>query len=119
MAGGAGNDAGMGGGMAGSTGSSAVSPATRLSDNSIREGMYVSKDQTLFWINDFREAWGIVAFTKENEKYIRKGQPLSITSELMPEKELYNSCSIPGAGVSGRAKIQPGKGVFTQYLGDT
>ncbi|MBN8785234.1 MAG: efflux RND transporter periplasmic adaptor subunit, partial [Terrimonas ferruginea] len=86
MAGGAGNDAGMGGGMAGSTGSSAVSPATRLSDNSIREGMYVSKDQTLFWINDFREAWGIVAFTKENEKYIRKGQPLSVTSELMPEK---------------------------------
>jgi len=86
MAGGAGNDAGMGGGMAGSTGSSAVSPATRLSDNSIREGMYVSKDQTLFWINDFREAWGIVAFTKENEKYIRKGQPLSITNELMPEK---------------------------------
>ncbi|MBX3255638.1 MAG: efflux RND transporter periplasmic adaptor subunit [Chitinophagaceae bacterium] len=86
MAGGAGNDAGMGGGMAGGTGSSAVSPATRLSDNSIREGMYVSKDQTLFWINDFREAWGIVAFTKENEKYIRKGQPLSVTSELMPEK---------------------------------
>lgn len=79
--------AGMGGGgMSAGTGASpSISPSV-LSDNSIREGMYVSKDQTLFWINDFKEAWGIVAFTKENEKYIRKGLPVTVISELFPEK---------------------------------
>ena len=78
--------AGMGGGMnAGASSSPSITP-TVLSDNSIREGMYVSKDQTLFWINDFKEVWGIVAFTKENEKYIRKGLPVTVTSELFPEK---------------------------------
>ncbi len=78
--------AGMGSGMnAGSSASPSITP-TVLSDNSIREGMYVSKDQTLFWINDFKEVWGIVAFTKENEKYIRKGLPVTVTSELFPEK---------------------------------
>ena len=62
---------------------------TALSDNSIREGMYVTKDQTLFWINDFKEAWGIIAFGKENEKYVYKGLPVTIRSELMPEKSIY------------------------------
>ncbi len=78
--------AGMGSGMNAGAGSSPSNPPTVLSDNSIREGMYVSKDQTLFWINDFKEVWGIVAFTKENEKYIRKGLPVTVTSELFPEK---------------------------------
>ena len=77
---------GMGSGMnAGANSSPSITP-TILSDNSIREGMYVSKDQTLFWINDFKEVWGIVAFTKENEKYIHKGLPVTVTSELFPEK---------------------------------
>lgn len=61
---------------------------TLLPDNSIREGMYVSKDQTLFWINDFREAWGIIAFTTENEKYIKKGLPITVRSELFPERPI-------------------------------
>jgi membrane fusion protein, copper/silver efflux system len=77
---------GMGSGMnAGSSASPSITP-TVLSDNSIREGMYVNKDQTLFWINDFKEVWGILAFTKENEKYIRKGLPVTVTSEMFPEK---------------------------------
>ncbi len=64
---------------------SAIQPSI-LSDNSIREGMYVSKDQTLFWINDFREVWGILAFSKENEKYINKGQVAIVRSELFPDQ---------------------------------
>lgn len=60
--------------------------ATTLPDNSIREGMYVSKDQTLFWINDFREVWGILAFSKQNEKYIKKGQVAVVRSELFPDQ---------------------------------
>ena len=86
--------AGMGGGMnTGSSASPSITP-TVLSDNSIREGMYVSKDQTLFWINDFKEVWGIVAFTKENEKYIRKGLPVTVTSELFPEKPFQTSIQL-------------------------
>jgi Cu(I)/Ag(I) efflux system membrane fusion protein len=83
--------AGMGGGMnAGAGAPPSITPSV-LSDNSIREGIYVSKDQTLFWINDFKEAWGIVAFTKENEKYIRKGLPVTVTSEQLPEKPFQTS----------------------------
>jgi Cu(I)/Ag(I) efflux system membrane fusion protein len=53
--------------------------------------MYVSKDQTLFWLNDFKEVWGIAAFTKENEKYLRTGLPITISSELMPETTFQTS----------------------------
>jgi membrane fusion protein, copper/silver efflux system len=82
--------AGMGGMNSGAGAAPSVSP-TVLPDNSIREGMYVAKDQTLFWVNDFKEVWGIAAFTKENEKYLRKGLPVTVTSELMPEKTFQTS----------------------------
>jgi len=65
-----------------------------LADNSIREGMYINKDQTLFWINDFKELWGIIAFTKENEKYINKGQRLIVTSELSAEQSLTTTVQL-------------------------
>lgn len=60
------------------------SPAPMLPDNSIREGMYINKGQTLFWVNDFKEVWGILAFTKD-ELYLKKGQQLSVQSEMDPE----------------------------------
>jgi len=58
--------------------------ASSLSDNSVREGMYVSKDQTLFWINDFKQVWGILAFNQQAEKYVKKGQVAVVQSELFP-----------------------------------
>ena len=61
-------------------------PGTTISDNSIREGMYVSKDQTVFWINDFREVWGIVAFSHENEKILKPGLDVVVKSELFPDQ---------------------------------
>ncbi|QJB37249.1 efflux RND transporter periplasmic adaptor subunit [Chitinophaga oryzae] len=67
---------------------------TVLPDNSIREGMYLSKDQTLFWVNDFREVWGIIGFTQENEKYIRKGQDVTVTSEIFPERPVRTSIQL-------------------------
>jgi Cu(I)/Ag(I) efflux system membrane fusion protein len=85
---------GMGGGMNSAKNSSVPVAGSVLSDNSIREGMYVSKDQTLFWINDFKEAWGIIAFTKENEKYIAKGQSVTVRSELFPEKPIQTSIQL-------------------------
>jgi membrane fusion protein, copper/silver efflux system len=91
----AGNASGsMGSGMSGANNASPAVQGSALSDNSIREGMYVSNNQTLFWINDFKEAWGIIAFTKENEKYIRKGQPVTITSELLPDKPVQTSIQL-------------------------
>lgn len=82
--------AGMSGMNSGVSTFPSVSP-TILPDNSIREGMYVAKDQTLFWVNDFKEVWGIAAFTKENEKYLRKGLPVTVISELIPEKKIQTS----------------------------
>lgn len=77
-------------GMSMSSGASTMPSirASGLSDNSIREGMYVSKDQTLFWINDFREVWGVLAFNQQSELYIKKGQAVVIRSELLPDQSL-------------------------------
>ncbi|OQP60167.1 hypothetical protein A3860_34365 [Niastella vici] len=86
--------AGMGTQMSVGTGQTSTPAATRLEDNSIREGMYVSQGQTLFWINDFKQAWGIIAFTKETEKYVKKGIPVEVRSELMPEKPIYTSIQL-------------------------
>lgn len=69
-----------------SAGTSTDIPGTTLSDNSIREGMYVSKDQTVFWINDFSEVWGIVAFSHENEKTLKPGLAVVVKSELFPDQ---------------------------------
>ena len=74
------------GSMGNASSVSAPLGTSELSDNSIREGMYVNKDQTLFWINDFKEVWGILAFNKDNEKYVSKGQIAVVTSEILPDQ---------------------------------
>lgn len=80
---------GMGNGMNNPVaGTSTDIPGSTLFDNSIREGMYVSKDQTLFWINDFREVWGIVAFSHENEKILRPGLEVVVKSEIFPDQTI-------------------------------
>ncbi len=84
-----GNEDGAAGGMGNMNKVTNTAPSIQpsvLSDNSIREGIYVSKDQTLFWINDFREVWGILAFSRDNEKYINKGQVAIVRSELFPDQ---------------------------------
>ena len=82
---------GMGKGMNSSpAGTSTDIPGTSLPDNSIREGMYVSKDQTVFWINDFREVWGIVAFSHENEKILKPGLDVVVKSELFPDQAFHS-----------------------------
>lgn len=82
---------GMENAMSNSPASPSFGSGTSLPDNSIREGMYISKDQTLFWINDFKEVWGIISFAKENEKYIQKEHPITIKSELKPADSLLTS----------------------------
>ena len=81
-----GNVSGGMGNMNNSPNSSSSGQASVLSDNSIREGMYVSKGQALFWINDLRVLWGVLAFNKDNEKYINKGLVAIVESELFPNQ---------------------------------
>jgi membrane fusion protein, copper/silver efflux system len=82
---------GKGTGMNNAPTGSPSGTATKLSDNTVREGMYVSKGQTLFWINDCKEVWGIIAFTKETERYVTKGTTAIVQSELMPEQSIRTS----------------------------
>lgn len=74
----------VGGMNSGAASESKGTVSTSLDDNSIREGMYVSKDQTVFWINDFQTVWGIVAFSHENEKIAKPGLDVVVKSELFP-----------------------------------
>lgn len=57
-----------------------------LPDNSIREGMYLNKDQTIFWVNDFKQVLGLLAFNKSAERYVQKGQIAVVESELLPNQ---------------------------------
>ncbi|HEU4902740.1 MAG TPA: efflux RND transporter periplasmic adaptor subunit [Flavisolibacter sp.] len=68
------------------TNSSLNTEFASLPDNSIREGMYLNKDQTIFWMNDFKQVLGVLAFNKADEKYIRKGQTAVVQSELLPNQ---------------------------------
>ena len=77
---------GMGGGMNSGAAESTGTASTSLDDNSIREGMYVSKDQTVFWINDFQTVLGVVAFSHENEKIAKPGLDVVVKSELFPDQ---------------------------------
>lgn len=86
--------AGMGSQMNAVTSQPSSFTATKQDDISIREGMYVSQGQPLFWINDFKQALGIIAFTKEDEKYVRNGMPVEVRSELMQERPIYSSIQL-------------------------
>ncbi|ARS37982.1 efflux RND transporter periplasmic adaptor subunit [Pontibacter actiniarum] len=88
MSTGAGTGSGGMGEMAAAGRSTSIS-GTALPDKSIREGVYVSKDQTVFWVNDFLKAWGIVAFTSEAETFLKPGREAVVTSELFPEQPLH------------------------------
>jgi len=86
---------GMGNGMNNLAASASTDiPGTTLSDNTIREGIYVSKDQTVFWINDFREVWGIVAFSHQNEKILKPGLEVIMKSELFPDQTFRSDISM-------------------------
>lgn len=81
----------MGGGMG--SGSRQRQPAsTSMSSASgpVREGAYVSAGQTLFWINDLREVWGILSVDNLHQDVIALNDSIKVVSELIPEKP-FNS----------------------------
>lgn len=85
-------DVSMGSGMSGENNSTFREAA--LPDNSIREGMYINRDQTLFWVNDFKEVWGIVSLTKGNDIHIYQGKSITVYSELLPDKPIETSIQV-------------------------
>ena len=79
----------MGGGM-GSTSlqQQSNSPSMSAASGPVREGAYVSAGQTLFWINDLREVWGILSVDNLHQDEIALNDSVTMVSELVPDKPI-------------------------------
>ena len=49
----------------------------------LREGMYVNRDQTLFYVNDFAIVWGVLSFDENTQPLLRTGMNVVVKSELL------------------------------------
>mgnify|MGYP002784511523 FL=1 len=79
----------MGGGMgATSQQRQSNSPSTSTASGPVREGAYVSAGQTLFWINDLREVWGILSVDNLHQYEIALNDSVTMESELAPDKPI-------------------------------
>lgn len=75
----------MGGGMGADSPEKSASIAMS-SSGPIREGAYVSAGQTLFWINDLHEVWGILSVDNLHQNEIALKDSVRVVSELVPDK---------------------------------
>lgn len=65
----------------------APSAAPNTPPNSqIREGVYVTKGQTLFVVNDCRQVWAILSIDMSSKVELKKGDPVTLFSEMQSEK---------------------------------
>ena len=79
----------MGGGMgATSQQRQSNSPSTSTASGPVREGAYVSAGQTLFWLNDLREVWGILSVDNLHQYEIALNDSVTRESELAPDKPI-------------------------------
>lgn len=76
----------MGGGMAAQP--QQETSMSSASTGPVREGAYVTPGQTLFWINDITEVWGILSVENVSQEDLHVNDSLTVISELMPEKEI-------------------------------
>lgn len=60
----------------------------------IREGMYVSKGEPLFSINDLQNVWAIVSVPSEYHSVLNKNNRVKITSEFLPDEPLVAEISL-------------------------
>lgn len=49
----------------------------------LREGMYVNRNQTLFYVNDFLSVWGLLSFDQSVQPLLKKGMTVIVKSELL------------------------------------
>ncbi len=64
--------------------STSISSLTRQ----VREGVYVSAGQTLYWINDLREVWGILSVDNRQMEEIGLGDSVAVMSEMVPAQPI-------------------------------
>jgi Cu(I)/Ag(I) efflux system membrane fusion protein len=74
---------GMGGGMGGSNNPAQTSFVGATPNMQLREGMYVNRDQTLFYVNDFATVWGVLSFDESTQSLLRTGMNVVVKSELL------------------------------------
>ena len=79
----------MGGGMgSGSQQRQPTSTSMPSASGPIREGAYISAGQTLFWINDLRQVWGILSVDNSHQDEIALNDSVTVVSELIPDKRI-------------------------------
>lgn len=54
----------------------------------IREGMYISKGETLFSLNDLQTVWAIISIPSEYHSSVQSNKQINIVSELFPAQIL-------------------------------
>ena len=79
----------MGGGMgSGAQQKQPASSSMSSASRPVREGAYITAGQTLFWINDLREVWGILSVDNLHQDEIALNDSVTIVSELIPDKPI-------------------------------
>lgn len=97
----------MSGGMSASSSEKPMNALPMNSQGIVREGAYVSAGQTLFWINDLREVWGILSVDNLHQERIALQDSVEVVSELMPDKLFYTTVQfIEPQYASGQKFIQ-------------
>ncbi len=72
----------------GMTANTSVTQTSGSAGVQIREGMYVSKGETLFSVNDLQTVWAILSVPSEYHSSVQSNKQINIVSELFPEKIL-------------------------------
>ncbi|HEY1114964.1 MAG TPA: efflux RND transporter periplasmic adaptor subunit [Chitinophagaceae bacterium] len=75
---------GMSDAMGGGSDPAPVTYGGDAGEQSLREGMYVNRGQTLFYVNDFAVAWGVLSFDAGTQPLLKRGMDVVIRSELLP-----------------------------------
>lgn len=97
----------MSGAMSAGSPEKPMSSAPMGSQGSIREGAYVLPGQTLFWINDLREVWGILSVDNLHQERISLNDSVEVFSELMPGEPYHTRIEfIEPQYISGQKFIQ-------------
>ncbi len=68
------------GGMQAASGNSSIDFVSETQQ--VREGVYVNKGDVLFWINDLRQVWGMIAVDNVYEQELKLNTDAAVISEL-------------------------------------
>ncbi|MHA4845169.1 efflux RND transporter periplasmic adaptor subunit [Flavitalea antarctica] len=64
------------------------------SGDQIREGVYVSKGETMFSVNDLQNVWAIISISPQFHSVLLKNRQVKIISELFPDKQLTGKIAL-------------------------